>query len=85
MICPDCGKEIGRMQAATDISVPRENSDGVTLEKRASFEHIKCPRTGRAVLPETAPAGRKPGNLKHWKTKKAPKKEKSHGESFAQA
>lgn len=82
MICPDCGKDIGRFQAATDIGVPRKNSDGVTAEKRASYEHIKCPDSGRAILPETAPPGRKVPGLKKWKTKKAtPQKVKEYAEA----
>lgn len=60
MICPDCGKEIGRFAAATD--------DG-----KADLATITCPRTGRKVLPERGPEPKTVGNSKArkaWKRKK---------------
>lgn len=66
MICPDCGKQIGRFAAATD--------DG-----KAELATITCPRTGRKVLPERAPEQVSVGNSKArkaWKRKKNSQKPK---------
>lgn len=68
MICPDCGKEIGRFQAASDPTGKTEAGDRI-----AEFNSIKCPRTGRAILPEHGPEPRELGSSKErkaWKRKK---------------
>lgn len=70
MICPDCGKEIGRFQAGTDPTGKTGVGEEESKVNRAEFNAMSCPQTGRKVLPETAPPGRKVPGLKKYKKKK---------------
>ena len=57
MICPDCGKKIGRFAAVSDAGTP--------------FASATCPQTGRKVLLENAPEPKKTSGRKHWKRPKS--------------
>ena len=58
MICPDCGKSVGRFSSKQD-------------EGTSNFKTITCPRTGRKVLPEFAPEKLPLPGRKAWRRKKS--------------